>query len=204
MTFAFDDRHRCQNGFRIVEQPGQLLVEPKAFPVRASAIWMIFVHVIMIILMAPGRVLGVEPEFFPIVLVFMALEFLTFMAILHAFNRSELAKGPLLEVDTSRRVATLLRDGTALDFDDIQTVLMIAGWYNRGQGEGWDWEAEMSLIVQEKSVEPSQWPVLRHGYVKEVDDLAVRVAEWVDKPVERVTLKWKDRRKPARRLEKLS
>lgn len=177
----FRDRHRAQFGFRICEQPNYLRVEAKGLPMVAITVWIVLVHAVMIGLMLYFRLREDDPAFFGVFVAVMCFEFPAMLAIFFAMSRSELAKGPLLEVDQKKRAAVLLRDKRMIRFDEIEAVFLLVGWYEWTSRE-WEKVAEMSLIVREAE----QVPVVLHNEVGHVNCLAESISKLTGRPI------WRD------------
>jgi hypothetical protein len=113
------------------------------------------------------------------------------IGILLAISRAELAKGPLLEVDEADRSITLLRENRIVKFADVNSILVLTGWYRWSS----DWEkvAEMSLFVRGMEAEVEQVPILLHNNAWEVDRLAKQLADRIGTPIEQAKLTWKQR-----------
>jgi hypothetical protein len=96
---AFLDRHRCQLGITIVEQPGRLRVEPKGFRMQWVAAWLALVFLVILVVLVSFNLWRENRVVLAIYLSFAAFVYPSMFGILFAISRAELAKGPLLEVD---------------------------------------------------------------------------------------------------------
>ncbi len=193
MATPFEDRHLCQFGFRMIEQPARLIVTPRSAPLGIIAAILVFVHAVILGILFSPWFSEAEPRYTLLILAVMAFEFPMLLGVFFLLSKREVAKGPLLDVDKTQRVVGLPRDAMTVRFDDIQAITLTTGWYE--STTDWQKAAELSLVLAQGDAPASHWPVVLHHDIKEVDALALRVAEWIEKPVERVTLEWKDRQK---------
>jgi len=189
---VFHDRHRCQLGVNLVETPGRLRVEPKGFPMQWVAAWLALVFLVILVVLAALTLWREDRMVLLIYIGGAGFIYPGMFGILFAISRAELAKGPLLEVDESRRQVTLLRENRIIKFDDVDSLFLLTGWYD--WSDGWEKIAELSLLVRTPENATEQVPVLLHNNVWEMKPLAERLADRLGKPVEQVKLTWKERR----------
>jgi hypothetical protein len=121
----------------------------------------------------------------------MVLEFPAFLGLLFGMNRAELARGPLLQVDEAQRVLTLFRDDQKIEFDEIEAIFLLNGWY-KGNG-GWEHVAGMTLIVRSGDDRLGSIPVVQHKDVRAAKVLAVRVADRIGSTLWCTKLRWGQR-----------
>jgi hypothetical protein len=188
----FADRHRCQFGVDIIEQPGRLRVEPRVFPMWVVVAWMVFIHLVIIGIIIGFQLWRDNPAFFALFFGTMALEFPTLIGLFFAMNRAELAKGPLLEIQELERVVVLFRDRRTIKFDDVEAVFVLVGWYG---ATGWERVAEMTLIVRDGGGGFEWFPVILHNQIGTVEGLADRLAGSTGKPLRRSSIPWAERQR---------
>jgi len=177
---------------RTVEQPGRLIVQPRAVPLWFLMPWILLPLVVYIgyLVYRAGQQALRPLNFVGLVIGCLAAPLL--IALCAWINRQVLSQGDFFVLDRDARILSLPRVGVQFQAGEIRGFVEVHGWYRvHSRRASYEWLGELSVLVRTEGGALAHYPVLTCRNTRAVTRLATLLATFFGVEQRRLKVDWK-------------